>query len=90
MRQFEFHAYKGDEHGRIAERAEMTIKEFAETISAKGYAGRMAKRVNGPVDLARADGEFPAVSAPWESRYITTASPSDYHKSGYRFERLDR
>lgn len=25
----------------------------------------------------------------WSSRYITTASPSEYHAAGYRFERLD-
>lgn len=89
MRQFEFHAYRGDENGVIADRAEVTTKAFAETVYAKAYAGRLAKRINGPVDIARSEGEFSSVAAPWESRYVTTASPSEHHASGYRFERLD-
>lgn len=51
--------------------------------SAKAKAGRLAKRNNGPVDLAYAG------DADWADRYITTAAPSEFHASGYRFERLD-
>lgn len=80
--QFEFHAYKGDEDGVIAERAEITQHAKISDSSARSYAGRLAKRIKGPVDLARAGG------APWEERYLTTASPSEHHTAGYRFERL--
>lgn len=82
MRQFEFHAYKGDEYGAIADRPEVTTAEYEEKVSAVGYAGRMAKRIQGPVDVALA-GE-----SPWEDRYITTAAPCSYRISGSRFERL--
>lgn len=51
--------------------------------AAKSHAGRVAKLNNGPVDLARAGG------ADWNDRYLTTASPSEFHQSGYRFERLE-
>ena len=51
--------------------------------SARSAAGRMAKKIGGPVDLADVG------SQPWDQRYMTTASPSEYHSSGYRCERLD-
>ena len=83
-RAYEFRAYPCDEHGaQLKDAPDVTTARFAETVQAKQYAGRMAKRVNGPVDIAfdnRAD---------WADRYITTASPSEHHASGYRFERLD-
>lgn len=79
MRTFEFHAYAGDEHGNTAVQAEITTKEFAETVHAKAYAGRLAKKVNGPVDLAR-HGE-----GAWCERYITTAEPNEYTSTGYSF-----
>ena len=82
MQQFEFHAYKGDEFGSIADTAEMTVARLSGDGAAKAKAGRLAKRINGPVDLAIAGG------ADFGDRYITTASPSDYHASGYRFERI--
>lgn len=83
MRTYEFHAYAADEFGAIiSDRAEMTTRSFAETAAAKAFAGRLAKRINGPVDIA-----FHRLIS-WEARYITTASPSEYHASGYRFERL--
>jgi hypothetical protein len=82
MQQFEFHAYKGNEFGEIAETAELTVSRLSGDSAAKAKAGRLAKRVNGPVDLALAG------AAEWQERYITTASPSEYHASGYRFERL--
>ncbi len=50
--------------------------------SAKSKAGRLAKRTDGPVDLARAG------AADWNDRYMTTAAPSEYHAAGFRFERL--
>lgn len=82
MRTFEFHAYKGDDHGAIAERAEVSTETFEEKAAAVSFAGRMAKRIRGPVDVALAgDGT-------WGDRYITTANPSEHHASGYRFERI--
>jgi hypothetical protein len=89
MRKFEFHAYAGDEHGAVAERANVTTKEFAERAQARAHAGRLAKQVNGPVDLARAFDPPEQPTRDWSSRYITTASPSEHHAAGYRFERLD-
>lgn len=82
MRTFEFHAYAADEDGNLAMTAEITTAKFAETAHAKAYAGRLAKRVRGPVDVA----SHRLIA--WDARYITTASPSEHHKSGYRFERL--
>jgi hypothetical protein len=49
----------------------------------KAKAGRLSKRIRGPVDIAHYGNE------PWNERYITTASPSEHHATGYRFERLD-
>ncbi|PBB41743.1 hypothetical protein CK222_21545 [Mesorhizobium sp. WSM3866] len=74
--QFEFHAY----HDGL--RADITTERLQSDSAARAKAGRMAKRCNGPVDLARAG------AAPWDERYITTASPSQFHASGYRLERL--
>jgi len=76
-RKFEFHAYRSDVGG-----PDVMTHEYEETAQAKAYAGRLAKRINGPVDLARAGSE------PWADRYITTASPREYHAARYRFERL--
>jgi hypothetical protein len=81
MQQFELHAYKGDEFGVLAERAEVTYERGSES-AVRAKAGRMAKRFNGPVDLALAG------NAEWNERYMTTASPSEFHSAGYRFERL--
>lgn len=50
--------------------------------SAKAKAGRLSKQIKGPVDVALAG------AADWQDRYLTTASPSEYHATGYRFERL--
>lgn len=82
-RQFEFRAYPGDENGATAVRPTIEVKDFEEKVNATSYGGRMAKRVNGPVDIAFAGDE------PWEDRYITTASPSSHHITGFRFERLE-
>lgn len=81
MQQFEFHAYRGDEHGRISATPIITTARCGEN-AARTRAGRMCKTVNGPVDLALAG------SAAWEDRYITTATPSDLHTTGWRFEKL--
>ena len=82
MQQFEFHAYHGDEGGSVASQAVITTEPLRSDSAAKSKAGRLAKAINGPVDLAYAGG------AEWDERYITTASPSEFHASGYRFERL--
>jgi hypothetical protein len=57
-------------------------RDYASDSAARGAAGLLAKRNNGPVDLAYAGDE------PWDKRYITTAAPSEYHTAGYRHERL--
>lgn len=80
--QFEFHAYKGDEYGVVSENAEVVTKSARSDSAARAMAGALAKKVNGPVDLAHVGNE------PWNDRYVTTASPSEFHASGYRFERL--
>lgn len=85
MRVFEFHAYPGDDNGAVSAEASITTREFAETAQAKAYGGRLAKEVNGPVDVALWTS---AGLSDWSERYITTASPSEYHANGYRFERL--
>lgn len=82
-RNYEFKAYPGNSDGDVAAQAITSTGEFEETASAKAYAGRMAKRINGPVDIAFVN------SQEWNARYITTAMPSDYTASGYRLERLD-
>lgn len=79
---FEFHAYDGDDNGWVASRPNVTFETLADKSAARNRAGRIAKRCKGPVDLAYAGFE------PWGERYLTTASPSPFHKSGYRFERI--
>ncbi|MCW5679578.1 MULTISPECIES: hypothetical protein [Rhizobium/Agrobacterium group] len=82
MQQFEFHAYRGDDEGVIAESPDITFARLSGDSAARAKAGRMSRRINGPVDLAIAG------AADWNDRYLTTASPSEYHSTGYRFERL--
>lgn len=80
---FELHAYPADRDGAfLADRPDMSFESLRDIAAAKGKAGRLAKRINGPVDLAYEGSE------PWEDRYITTASPSEHHVAGYRFERI--
>jgi hypothetical protein len=76
--QFEFVVY--DDNVREIERLTLPMRGDS---AAKAKAGSLAKRSNGPVDLAYAG------DADWPDRYITTAAPSEYHAKGYRFERLD-
>lgn len=78
MQQYEIRPY--DEDGR--EMGACFITKVTDA-AARAHAGRVAKRNNGPVDLARAG------AAGWDERYLTTASPSEFHASGYRFERLE-
>jgi hypothetical protein len=83
MIQFELRAYPADEHGAFTQdRPNVSIVDVADAILARGRAGRLSKRVNGPVDIAYAG------DAPWNERYITTAVPSEYHSTGFRLERL--
>jgi hypothetical protein len=82
--QFELRAYPADESGRFTtDRPQVEVQHYRNEAAARGHAGRWSKRVNGPVDLAHAGDE------PWSERYLTTASPSEFHASGYRFERID-
>jgi hypothetical protein len=81
--QFEFHIYRADDSGVfLHSEPEIETARLNGDTAARAKAGRLAKRHNGPVDLAFAGG------ADWSERYITTASPSEFHASGYRFERL--
>ncbi|MFG1480778.1 hypothetical protein V5F53_19285 [Xanthobacter sp. V4C-4] len=82
MQQFEFHAYVGDDSGAIACSADVSFARLGSDSAARAKAGRLAKRINGPVDLALAG------AADWSDRYITTANPSEHHSKGYRLERL--
>lgn len=82
MMQFEFHAFKGEDDGHV-DTAEITHRQFKSDSAAKAAAGRLAKRIKGPVDIAFAG------AALWNDRYITTASPSIYHSAGYRFARVE-
>lgn len=83
MMQFEFHVYRGDDDGAVASSAEIFTHRLSGDSAARAKAGRYAKLFKGPVDLAVAGG------ADWSDRYLTTASPSGHHASGYRLERLD-
>lgn len=79
---FEFKAYPADENGKTPAEPETSVAYYKFDSSARSAAGMMAKRINGPVDLAFAGrGE-------WADRYITTANPSDYTAKGFSFERL--
>lgn len=80
MLQFELRAYGKDACLRVPV---VTFERCAGDSAARAKAGRLAKSTGGPVDLALAGG------GEWGDRYITTANPSEYHATGYRFERLD-
>src|SRR3546814_13930407 len=76
MLQFEFHAYAGDESGVIAAQPTITTERMASHNAARAKAGRIAKQIGGPVDLALAG------AAHWDDRYIPTASPSEHPEIG--------
>jgi hypothetical protein len=82
MQQFEFNAYRGNDDGSIAEKPDISFARLSGDSAARAKAGRISRQINGPVDLAIAG------AADWSERYITTASPSEYHSTGYRLERL--
>jgi hypothetical protein len=83
FRRFEFRVFPADEDGCMDTTAELReITDHEDRQAAKSRGGSLAKRYNGPVDIAYAG------NAPWADRYITTASPSKYHSRGYRFERI--
>lgn len=85
---FEFRLFPADEFGNQNTKDEFTlVEDFRDADAARAKAGRLAKKNNGPVDLAYAY-EPGGVAQDWNDRYITTASPSEYHSTGYRFERL--
>jgi hypothetical protein len=82
---YELRIFPADEHGGMKTENEFTeFVDFVDINSVKRAAGILSKTHNGPVDIAYADDRYP-----WDERYMTTAMPSEYHKSGYRFERLD-
>ena len=78
LQQYELHAYASG----TAVHAAVTTVALVSDQAAKARAGRLSKTVDGPVDLARAG------TTEWYDRYLTTASPSKHHATGYRFERL--
>lgn len=80
---FELEAYPGDEDGNIPARPIVSEEDLPGPTEAKRFAGRLAAKIKGPVDLHYAGDEPP------KERYITTASPCQFAKAGYRMERLD-
>lgn len=77
LQQYELVPFDGD--GR--EMGRFIVRKSGDN-AARLHAGRVAKVNNGPCDLARAG------NAEWNDRYLTTAAPSEFHASGFRFERL--
>ncbi|WP_454760563.1 hypothetical protein [Caulobacter segnis] len=77
--QYEFRSYGEDAAGQEA----VQFASYRTDGSARAAAGRLSMKIKGPVDDARAGG------ADWDDRYITTAMPSEHHRTGYQFERLD-
>lgn len=76
---FEFRLYD-----RNADFVRSEIEEARDIPAARQKAGRWSKRCGGPVDLATAD-----TDAPWDERYLVTASPCEFRKCGFRFERIE-
>lgn len=75
--------YEFKSYGKDASEAEFVeYKTFSSDSAARSYAGRRSIKIEGPVDVAHASG------GAWDRRYMTTAQPSEYHVSGYRFERM--
>ncbi|HWT40522.1 MAG TPA: hypothetical protein VN081_04645, partial [Dongiaceae bacterium] len=67
---------------------ESRVELYAPTDSAAlARAGTRAKIIGGSVDVARV---WPAEigDKEWNDRYISTASPSEFHAKGFRLERL--
>ena len=74
---YQFHCYNED-----AEFIGMHVEDHVSESAARNAAGRQSKENGGPLDLCFEGDE------PWDERYITTAAPSEFHKTGFRFERL--
>lgn len=86
---YEMRVFPADEHGDTTGKGEFTLVEpFRDINAARRRAGGLAKKHNGPVDLAYASGLANYNNEDWDDRYITTAAPSPHHSAGYRFERL--
>jgi hypothetical protein len=82
--EFEFRVFPADADGRMDSKDELKeITRHEDKAAAKRRGASLAKKYNGPVDIAYHGDED------WSERYITTAAPSKYHRSGVRFERLD-
>lgn len=82
--EFEFHVFPADSDGRMETKDELKeITRHEDKAAAKRRGAALAKKYNGPVDIAYS-GDWD-----WSERYITTAAPSRYHSGGVRFERLD-
>ncbi len=65
------------------------VEIYAPTDSAAfSQAGTRAKKIRGPVDVARLWPKEIGEKVDWGDRYLTTVSPSDIHAKGFRMERL--
>lgn len=80
MQQFELKSFGTDAMGP----EKVDYVQVNSESAARSAAGRLARKIKGPVDLARAGG------ADWADRYMTTAihDESGIWAAGYRFERL--
>lgn len=80
MQQFELKSFGTDAMGP----EKVDFVRYASDGAARSAAGRLARKIKGPVDLARAGG------ADWADRYMTTAIHDDrgIWAAGYHFERL--
>ncbi len=85
---FELRAYPGNDDGEIADRPTVTTEALPGPTEAKRFAGRMAAKIKGPVDLAYAYEPGEPGEEDWNDRYITTLSPCQFASQGYRSERL--
>jgi hypothetical protein len=55
--------------------------EHSSMSAARSKAGKLARRYDCPVDVANGG------DAPFPDRYITTAMPSEFRETGFRFSR---
>lgn len=74
MLSYELHDFGGE-----AIEAIITTVEVRNENAARGRAGRLAKKNGGPVDLIKSGPRY---------RYVTTAIPNEFHKTGYQFEAI--
>jgi hypothetical protein len=76
--------YQFDIYSEKLELIASEVMGFEEKVHARAKAGRLAKKHNGPVDVATYDPD-----KDFDERYITTAYPSVHTRSGYYFERIE-